>query len=420
MLIRFFYTIVFTLASPFLLFRLYKKKPGKPPFGARWKEHWGLTPRTKAHNPIWIHAVSVGETIAVTPIIKAIKKENPEQAIVLTTTTSTGAEQAEKLGPLVEHRYMPIDFCWCIKGFLRAVKPTKMLIMETELWPNTLYTVAQANIPITVLNARLSEKSCQHYAKYQFVFNLFAKNISQILCQYNSDAERFSRLGYPKSSLHVTGSIKFDITIPAEIMESSCKLRAELGKKRAIWIAASTHQGEDDILLQVHQHVLKEVPNALMILVPRHPERFASVSEMAEQRGLNTITRTSKKSITETTHVYVGDTMGDMLILLGASDACFMAGSLIGDKVGGHNLLEPAALAKPLINGPSYFNFSEITRQLIKNDAVVICDSATEISQQLIELFSNHEKSSKMGQAAFDVVKRNRGALIKTLTYLKQ
>ncbi|WP_413285398.1 lipid IV(A) 3-deoxy-D-manno-octulosonic acid transferase [Vibrio sp. MA40-2] len=418
MLIRLLYTLVLFLACPVLLVGLYKKKTGKPTFGSRWKEHWGITPTTQAKNPIWIHAVSVGETIAVTPIIKAIKKQNPQQAIVLTTTTSTGAQQAEKLADLVEHRYMPIDFAWCVKGFLRSVKPTQLLIMETELWPNTLYTVAKSNIPITVLNARLSEKSCLRYAKFQSIFNLLAKNISQILCQHEDDAMRFKRLGFASENLHVTGSIKFDISIPSHIMQSSQKLRIELGSERPTWIAASTHQGEDEILLQAHKRLLKLQPNALMILVPRHPERFTAVSELVQLQKLKAITRTSQHPPQDDTQVYIGDTMGEMLLLIGAADICFMAGSLLGNKVGGHNLLEPAALAKPLINGPSYYNFSDITQQLLTDNALVIASTPDEIAEQLNLIFTDTILSQSMGQAALKVVERNRGALEKTLRYL--
>lgn len=420
MLIRFAYTLLLLLACPFLLLGLYKKKPGKPSFGARWKEHWGITPKTEAISPIWIHAVSVGETIAITPVIKAMKKNNPNQAIVLTTTTSTGAEQAEKLGDLVEHRYMPIDFSWCVAGFIRSIKPQKMLIMETELWPNTLHTVSKAGIPITVLNARLSEKSCQRYAKFQSVFNLLAKNITQILCQHGEDARRFERLGIDKNALHVTGTIKFDITIPTSTIEASQSLRIKLGANRPIWIASSTHQGEDEILFQAHKQLLEVIPNALMLIVPRHPERFESVTELSKKSGFETITRTSNHSVSEGVQVYIGDTMGEMLILLGAADVCFMAGSLIGDKVGGHNLLEPAALGMPLINGPSYFNFSDITKQLLDNNAVVICETPNEIEEQLATLLSQPEKAKEMGQAALNVVEKNRGALGRTLACLDE
>ncbi|MFA0540155.1 lipid IV(A) 3-deoxy-D-manno-octulosonic acid transferase [Vibrio sp. 10N.222.52.B7] len=418
MLIRLIYTLILSLASPLLLYGLYKSKPGKPSFGQRWKEHFGITPQAQGKNPIWIHAVSVGESIAAVPIIKQLKRRNPNQAIIVTTTTSTGAEQIEKLGDLVEHRYMPIDFSWCVRGFLKSVKPKQMLIMETELWPNTLHCVAKAGIPISVLNARLSERSCQRYAKFQSVFNLLAKNLSQVLCQYPSDAERFIRLGLDKASVHVTGSIKFDIEVSSEQVEKGKALRDQVGFNRDVWIAASTHQGEDEIVLDAHKQLLKDNPRALLMIVPRHPERFSQVTELAKQQEFNTITRTSQQPIASDVEVYIADTMGEMLTLLGGADVCFMGGSLVGDKVGGHNLLEPAALQLPLLNGPSYFNFSEITDKLLEANAVVICQDSQDIAGQLQRLFKQSELRKTKGLAAYQVVEQNRGALDKTLEYI--
>ncbi|TKG00573.1 lipid IV(A) 3-deoxy-D-manno-octulosonic acid transferase [Vibrio sp. F13] len=418
MLIRLIYTLILSLASPLLLYGLYKSKPGKPSFGKRWKEHFGITPQIQGKSPIWIHAVSVGESIAAIPIIKQLKQRDPNQAIIVTTTTSTGAEQIDKFGSLVEHRYMPIDFSWCVRGFLKSVKPKQMLIMETELWPNTLHCVAKAGIPISVLNARLSERSCQRYAKFQSVFNLLAKNLSQVLCQYPSDAERFIRLGLDKASVHVTGSIKFDIEVSSEQVEKGKALRDQVGFNRDVWIAASTHQGEDEIVLDAHKQLLKDKPRALLMIVPRHPERFSQVTELAKQQEFNTITRTSQQPIASDVEVYIADTMGEMLTLLGGADVCFMGGSLVGDKVGGHNLLEPAALQLPLLNGPSYFNFSEITDKLLEANAVVICQDSQDIAGQLQRLFKQSELRKTKGLAAYQVVEQNRGALDKTLAYI--
>ncbi|WP_060983199.1 lipid IV(A) 3-deoxy-D-manno-octulosonic acid transferase [Vibrio splendidus] len=418
MLIRLIYTLILSLASPLLLYGLYKSKPGKPNFGRRWKEHFGITPQTQGKSPIWIHAVSVGESIAAMPIIKQLKLRDPNQAIIVTTTTSTGAEQLEKLGDLVEHRYMPIDFSWCVRGFLKTVQPKQMLIMETELWPNTLHCVAKAGIPISVLNARLSERSCQRYAKFQSVFTLLAKNLSQVLCQYPSDAERFVRLGLDKASVHVTGSIKFDIEVSSEQIEKGRALREQVGFERDVWIAASTHQGEDEIVLDAHRQLLKDNPRALLMIVPRHPERFNQVSELAQEHGFNTITRTSQQPITPEVEVYIADTMGEMLVLLGGADVCFMGGSLVGDKVGGHNLLEPAALQLPLLNGPSYFNFGEITDKLLEANAVVICQDSQDIAGQLQQLCKQSELRKTKGLAAYQVVEQNRGALDNTLQHI--
>ncbi|ALR16724.1 lipid IV(A) 3-deoxy-D-manno-octulosonic acid transferase [Vibrio natriegens] len=393
MLIRLIYTLLLALASPILLFGLYKSKPNKPKFGPRWKEHFGITPKLNTdQRPIWIHAVSVGESIAAAPLIKALKKQNPEQAILVTTTTGTGAEQVAKLGDLVEHRYMPIDFSFAVKGFLKAVNPKQMLIIETELWPNTLNTVHKAGIPITVVNARLSEKSCRNYAKVQPLFNLLHPKLTQVLCQTESDSERFSRLGVDSNKLSVTGSIKFDIQISDDVKTKGKELRSVLGEHRPVWIAASTHKGEDEQVLNAHKKLLESYPEALLILVPRHPERFDSVFELCQKHSLETIRRTSQSDVAESTQVYLGDTMGEMLILIGAADVCFMGGSLIGDKVGGHNVLEPAALGVPVITGPSYFNFTEIVASLSQTESLSIIEDSSQLAESITDIFFNPRK----------------------------
>ena len=423
MLIRWLYTLVLAIASPFLMWGLYKKRPGKPCVGNRWKEHFGFTPPLTGINnsqPIWVHAVSVGETLAVTPLIKQLKQRYPQHEIVITTTTPTGAEQAEKLQEIAHHRYMPFDFKFAIQGFIKTINPCQLLIMETELWPNTLHTVAQANIPVTIINARLSERSCQRYAKFQSVFNLLAKHLTQILCQYPDDAERFIRLGVAKEKVSVTGSIKFDIDVNAQIINNGQKLRHQLGTQRPVWIAASTHLGEDEQILAAHNKILEQHSDALLILVPRHPERFNSMFELAQQQFI-TVRRTEsgEKTIDASVQVYLGDTMGEMLTLMSSADVCFMGGSLLGDKVGGHNILEPAALAKPIITGPSYFNFKDITDTLIAEKAATIYVSHNQIASEISELFCQPDLINKRGNIALNVVNKNKGALERTLAAIK-
>ncbi|EHU9473421.1 lipid IV(A) 3-deoxy-D-manno-octulosonic acid transferase [Vibrio vulnificus] len=414
MLVRWLYTLLLALAAPLLLFGLYRSKPNKPKFGKRWKEHFGITPTLDGQNqPLWIHAVSVGESLAAIPLIKAIKEKTPDQVIVVTTTTSTGAEQIAKLGNLVEHRYMPIDFAFAVRGFLKAINPAKMLIIETELWPNTLATVHKANIPIIVVNARLSEKSQQNYAKVQPLFNLIHPCLGKVLCQSQADADRFAKLGIPTNKLSVTGSIKFDIHISDEIKHQGAELRTLLGQQRPVWIAASTHRGEDEQVLDAHRQVLETHPNALLILVPRHPERFDSVFELCQTQGFETARRTQANIIADSTQVYLGDTMGEMLVLLGAADVCFMGGSLVGDKVGGHNVLEPAALGVPVITGPSYYNFKEITSTLHQVNGIAIVESV-QLGRHVLRLLTDKALQIKTAQAALRVVQKNQGTLART------
>ncbi|WP_261823411.1 lipid IV(A) 3-deoxy-D-manno-octulosonic acid transferase [Vibrio neonatus] len=416
--IRAFYTTLLTLLSPLLFMSLLRKKEGKPSVGKRWIEYFGITPKLSGSQPIWIHTVSVGETIAAIPLIQAIKNKYPERSILITTTTTTGAEQAKKLSDIAEHRYMPVDFSWCIRGFIKRVKPSCMLIMETELWPNTLNTASNSGIPIALINARLSERSSKRYKKFQSVFNLMSQSLNQVLCQHSDDADRFNQLGITANKLTVTGSLKFDISIHSNITHKGKELRKQLGTKRPIWIAASTHEGEDEIIYKAHQDLLKEIPDALLILVPRHPERFASVAKQALEYDFKVVSRTERAAVSADTQVYLGDTMGEMLTLISAADVCFMAGSLIGDKVGGHNMLEPAALEKPILNGPSFFNFKDITHQLIQEQALIICQSENEITDNLVQLFKDSTSRIQMGKNAYQVVAQNQGAVAKTLDAL--
>ncbi len=416
-MIRLIYILLLILITPILVPSLLKKKQGKPAYGSRKKELFGFG--GKANNPIdiWLHAVSVGEVIAATPLIKELKHRYPEKNILVTTTTTTGAEQVAKLGDLVEHRYCPLDFPFAVKSFLKQVQPKQLLIMETELWPNLLYYCGRQGISVTVLNARLSERSAKRYAKFQWIFNLLSSNISQLLCQYESDAIHFKQLGIASEKITVTGSIKFDIKVADDVPDQARQLREQLGTTRPVWIAASTHKGEDEIVLKAHQQILTSTPNALLILVPRHPERFNTVFELCQQSGFYVVKRSSGQAVNDA-QVYLADTMGEMMILLGASDLCFMGGSLLGDKVGGHNLLEPAALGVPMLNGISYYNFSVITEQLLEANAVILCEDAMQIAQQVDRLFTDKQQASQMGQAGLYVVEHNRGALDKTIQAL--
>ena len=417
MLLRLFYSLLLFIVSPFFLFSLYKSKPNKPHFGSRWKEHFGCTPKLtpEFEKPIWIHAVSVGEVVAITPLIKRLKAQTPELDILLTTTTSTGANEAQKLAELITHRYMPLDFPFAIKAFIKQIKPKALFIMETELWPNTLFYCQKNRIPVTVVNARLSQRSADRYKKFPFIFNLLLKNINFVLAQTHQDAQRFADLGVNEKQVNVTGSIKFDINVTDKQSTDAISLRQFIGIERKVWIAASTHKGEDEQILTAHKHLLKLIPDALLILVPRHPERFTSVQQLVITNKLQVVTRSSQLPVTEQTQVYLGDSMGEMMILLGAADICFIAGSLIGDKVGGHNLLEAAALKKPILNGPSYFNFKEITEQLMTLGACQVCENDQEITQSLQQLFDQPKRAKEQGKIALEFVQQNQGALQKTV-----
>ncbi|CAM3162454.1 lipid IV(A) 3-deoxy-D-manno-octulosonic acid transferase [Moritella viscosa] len=420
MLSRSLYTALLYATSPLIFSLLLKTKKGKPPVGERWKEFVGITPElAQSQQPIWIHAVSVGEVIAATPIINALQQHYPEQPLLITTTTSTGAERVAALTGNIEHRYFPADYPCAIKQFISRMKPTLCLIMETELWPNMLTICNDENIPTIVVNARLSEKSQQKYQRFQSLFSSPLQKLTHILCQDENDLRRFKTLGLSQTQLSVTGTVKFDIQFSDTIINHGLSLREQFGKQRPVVIASSTHKGEDEIVLAAFEKV-KQHHDALLILVPRHPERFDDVAT----RCLDKFPHTQRRSQTKATDnlnnidVYLGDSMGEMPILLAASDICFMGGSLIGDKVGGHNLLEPAALSKACITGPSYYNFADVTAQLLVCDGVAVVNNELELANKINELMTQPEIAVVMGQQAKSVVEKNKGALTKIMQKL--
>ncbi len=412
MLSRTLYTALLYITSPLIFSLLLRTKKGKPPVGQRWKEFIGITP-TLSHKPLWVHAVSVGEVIAATPIIQALQQRYPEQRILVTTTTSTGAERVEALGGNVEHRYFPADYPFAIKLFLSRIQPSICLIMETELWPNMLTICNKRKIPTVIINARLSEKSQQKYLRFKALFDSPLQQIDRILCQNKDDNSRFQGLGLPEEKLVTTGTVKFDISFSEDVVAAGLSLRAKLGADRPVLIAASTHKGEDEIVLRSFQQIKNSHPDALLILVPRHPERFDDVATLCQSFYPATARRSemSEKTDLTATDIYLGDTMGEMGLLLSACDIAFIGGSLLGDKVGGHNLLEPAALQKPVLTGPSYYNFADVTEQLLQRGGVKVVDSETDLANTVITLINDKTSANTMGIRAKSVCEDNKGAL---------
>ncbi|QUM74922.1 lipid IV(A) 3-deoxy-D-manno-octulosonic acid transferase [Moritella sp. 24] len=421
MLSRTLYTTLLYATSPLIFSLLLKTKKGKPPVGNRWKEFVGICPElTNSKKPIWVHAVSVGEVIAATPIINALQQHYPELPLLITTTTSTGAERVEALSGNIEHRYFPADYPCAIKQFIARMQPSLCLIMETELWPNMLTICENKNIPTIVVNARLSEKSQQKYQRFQSLFSAPLQKINHILCQDEDDQHRFKTLGLNPDKLSVTGTVKFDIQFSDDIINQGLLLRQQLGQQRAVIIASSTHKGEDEIVLAAFEKVKLQHANALLILVPRHPERFDDVTALCSEKFPCTLRRSHTRLTDDlsNTDIYVGDSMGEMPILLAASDICFMGGSLIGDKVGGHNLLEPAALSKPCITGPSYYNFADVTAQLLNSNGAAVINNEIELANKINELISQPDTAIEMGLQAKHVVDKNKGALTRIMQKL--
>ncbi|MGF1721735.1 lipid IV(A) 3-deoxy-D-manno-octulosonic acid transferase [Vibrio kyushuensis] len=421
-IVRWFYTLLLALISPVLLCGLYRSRPNKPKFGNRWKEHFGFTPKIvdRKSGVLWVHAVSVGEVVASKKLVEELKKQYPDKVILVTTTTSTGAEQVEKLGNGIIHRYMPIDFSWCVQVFLNTIQPDALLIIETEIWPNTLHCISKLNIPTTLVNGRLSEKSLRNYQRLNMLIRPALNCFCTILTVHDDDKQRFVALGVAQSKVAVTGSIKYDVTHDDTILEKGKDLRGTIGEDRPVLIAASTHKGEDEQVLEAYKMARREIPNLLLILVPRHPERFEQVAGLVLEQGLALVRRTiHNEGDLSTADVLLGDTMGELMIMYAASDLVFMGGSLIGNKVGGHNFIEPALLSKPCITGPSYYNFSDVASQLIEVNSLVVTQNSTELAQSITRFFFQAERVSINGSAGYGIVQQNQGALLRTLSIIK-
>ncbi|MEZ8825312.1 lipid IV(A) 3-deoxy-D-manno-octulosonic acid transferase [Vibrio amylolyticus] len=417
-MVRWCYTLLLSLVSPVLLWGLYRPKTNKPPFGRRWKEHFGFTPKVDIRKSgiIWVHAVSVGEVLASKKLVENLAAQNPEKRILVTTTTSTGAEQVKNIGNGIIHRYMPIDFNWCVQGFINVIQPEKMLIIETELWPNTIHTVAKNHIPITLINGRLSEKSLSNYHKLRHLIYPAISHINLILTVHADDKVRFESLGGASEKVIVTGSIKYDVLLDEGIEVQGKRLKDTFGSGRQVLVAASTHQGEDEQVLEAYQQAKIEVPGLLLVIVPRHPERFDRVANLVRSKGLTLVRRSdSVENIDRHVDVYLGDTMGELLIMLSASDLVFMGGSLIGKKVGGHNFIEPALLKKYCLTGPSYFNFADLACQLIESNALSVVSNANELAIHIVNALAKPNQLTEKGLQGYGIVKRNQGALQKTL-----
>lgn len=423
-LVRLAYSLLLACASPFLLWGLYRSKPNKPKFGQRWKEHFGFTPKidSPSKGVIWVHAVSVGEVLASKGLVSRLAKQYPNKQLLVTTTTSTGAEQVSKMGAHVTHRYMPIDFSWCVRKFLNVVNPEAMLIIETELWPNTIHTVSSRNVPIVLVNGRLSEKSFLNYRKLSLLISPVLQKLSTIMTIHGDDANRFWQLGMSRDKVIDTGSIKYDVALDEDAYRQGLELRTKFGDSRKIWVAASTHLGEDEKVLSAFKTAKFEHPGLLLVLVPRHPERFDSVAELVKNQQLSLVRRSSGSldSLPEDTDVYLGDTMGEMIKFLAASDLVFMGGSLVGDKLGGHNFIEPAMLSKLTITGPSYYNFADLGHQLIATGALEVVEGEEQLSNKVIECLSSPKKLEQGGRAALSVVEQNQGALQRSIDIINR
>ena len=367
---------------------------------------------------IWLHAVSVGEVQASVPLVRALAERFPDRTMLITTVTPTGASRVRAIfGDTVEHAYIPFEFPHAVASFYRSVRPDAALIMETEIWPNLYRGCGIRDIPLILVSARISPKSVPGYSK---MLSLIRETLSHgiiIAAQSQQDAERFLSLGANAERTCVMGNIKFDVEPDPGIAERGQAVRAELFGERPVWIAASTHEGEEQLLLDVHDRLLSSYPALLLVLVPRHPERFAGVRDLIEKRGLSVVARTEGRAADAATSVFLCDTMGEVPMFYAASDVAFVAGSLV--PIGGHNLLEPAAVGVPIVTGPHNFNAQDIADLFITVGACLKVDTPAELGETIARLLDNKDEARRLGSAGREVLEKNRGALERLLVLLE-
>ncbi len=435
--LRLFYSALLYLLTPLVLLRLAWRGLRAPAYWQRWGERFGYYSRFDLHDSLWIHAVSVGEVAAAAALVRALHAAQPGATLLITTMTPTGSEQVRRLfGDEVRHVYTPYDLPGAVRRFIEHARPRLALIMETELWPNLFHACRRRGIPVIVANARLSERSAAGYARVARLTRATLRDVSVIAAQSAADAERFQRLlglkeaaaffsasaavGRHEQSdpplIQVTGSIKFDMHLPASLREQAEVLRRELGVDRPVWIAASTHEGEEELVLDAFTQVRAQLSNALLLLVPRHPERFARVAALCAKRGFPLVARSSRLPCLAETTVFLGDSMGELPLFYAAADLAFIGGSLV--PTGGHNPLEAAALGVPLLFGPQMFNFAAISQLLLRENAALPVRDVPALADSVVRLLRDAERRQVLGENARRVVEANRGALQRLMTII--
>lgn len=405
---RWLYSAVWYLALPLVLRRLRKRAQKAPAYGERVGERFGNVP-SRGDQPLWIHSVSVGETVAIAPLVRLLLERQPGLPILMTTMTPTGAERVKDLfGEQVQHLYCPYDLPHALSRFMQRINPRALIVVETELWPNVVEACRSRNVPVLLANARLSARSAKGYAKFSALTRPMLQSLSRVAAQNQTDGNRFVELGLPPENLVVTGSVKFDVTVPDSAKLEALDLKVLWGHDRPVIVAGSTHDGEETMLLDLYARLLDKIPDLLMVLVPRHPERFTAVNTLAGERGFKVTRRSSDEPDAET-QIYLGDTMGDLLMLYASADLAFVGGSLI--ERGGHNPLEPAAMAKPVIMGEHVFNFAVICEALKEAGGLVQVGTLDELEQQSLSVLKDPQRAAQLGTAAAAFVKENQGAL---------
>jgi 3-deoxy-D-manno-octulosonic-acid transferase len=415
-MLRLVYNLLIYVAVPIALGANLWRSVRDPSYRERLKERLGFA-GVRSENSIWVHAVSVGEVQAAAALIRELSKRYPTRSLIVTTGTPTGAQRVQALfGQSVRHVYLPYDTPGGVRRFLNRIRPRIAIVMETEVWPNLFRECARRQVPLVIASARLSQRSVRGYRWLASLFKQALADDIVIAAQTRADADRFIGVGAAAARTHVIGNIKFDLTVPHEVLERGAALRAAWGA-RDVWVAGSTHAGEEDIVLDAHARLLRSHPRALLLLVPRHPQRFGDVKTNLRNRGVEFVSRSEEAEPSEATTVLLVDTLGELLAFYAAADVAFVGGSLV--PIGGHNLLEPAALSLPILSGPHNFNAQDVARALIERGAVSEVTTSDGLATELRRLFDDAGARERQGAAAQAFVVENRGALNRLLALIE-
>jgi len=429
------YRLLFLLLMPLVLIFIILRSRNNSAYRQRLIERFGLLPKVLKPNGIVVHAASVGEVIALKSYIdqllaESMLNEQDHLPITLTTFTPTGSAQVKKLfGDKVQHCYLPFDNVISTSLFLAKLKPQAMVFMETELWPNLIAQCHHQQIKLMLINARLSTKSVNSYQKLSWLIKPTLNHFNKVLCQSQVNYNNFIQLGRNSNDCEVSGNLKFDISLSEELHAKQEKLKQVLATKRPVWIVASTHPGDETLALKAFEQLKASIAELLLIIVPRHPERFDEVAKLCLSKSFKLARRSRQDIVQADTDIFLLDSLGELLPTYAFATVVTMGGSF--SKVGGHNPLEPALYKKPVVVGNNMSNFSEVLTQLHQNDAIVqlaeeeIAKSnndsnvADNLAMQVLTILNSAERQKTLGENAFQVVKQNQGASIRSVKQLK-
>jgi len=413
--VRRLYTLLLYLALPWVALQMRWRAGGMSPSG--WRERLGYG-QAHAGGGIWLHAVSVGEVQAAAVLVAALRARARVPQLTLTCTTATGRACAQALMPDVPVRYAPYDLPGSLRRCLSQLRPRLLILIETELWPNLLHEAHRAGVPILIASARVSARSARFYQRFPGLLRAALQANVWVGAQTEADARRFAALGVTAAHVSVSGNIKFDRALPASLVARGAALRARYAAGRPVWVAGSTHAGEEPILLEAHRQLRRTLPQALLVLAPRHPQRFDEAAAAVQAAGLHCLRRSRAIQGDDGYEVLLLDTLGELVEFYAAADVAFVGGSLV--PIGGHNLLEPAALGLPVLSGPQQFNSPDVARILTAHGALATVEGAPALAAALAHLLGDADARAAQGERARAAIRANRGALARVVGVVDQ